>query len=179
MKKNIFYLLILSSLTLSSCSSEDDINYSEDFAKSKKAWLKFKEHFGNSYEYTVQLSSWAWERYSQETTIKVVGGKIVQRRFKYVGHIENVPKEELLEWTENENEINTHNQGAAPLTLDEIYEKAEKEWLVKKENVTTYFEAKNDGLISSCGYVPKGCMDDCFRGIHIKDIKGLLPIISN
>ncbi|MBS9768803.1 MAG: hypothetical protein KGV44_14870 [Flavobacteriaceae bacterium] len=179
MKKNIFYLLIFSSLILNSCSSEDDINYSEDFEKSKKAWLKFKEHFGNSYEYTVKKGSWAWDGYNQETTIKVVGGKVVQRRFKYVGRIENVPKEELLEWTENENEINTHNQGASPLTLDEIYEKAEKEWLIKRENVSTYFEAKNDGLISSCGYVPEGCMDDCFRGIHIKEIKGLLPIISN
>ncbi len=178
MKKNIFYLLIFSSLILNSCSSEDDINYSEDFEKSKNAWLKFKEHFGNSYEYTVQRGSWA-NRYSEETTIKVVGGKVVQRHFKYVGRIEDVPKEELLEWTENENKMNTHNRGAYPFTLDEIYEKAEKEWLVKRENVSTYFEAKNEGLISSCGYVPDGCADDCFRGISIKEIKGLPSVVSN
>ncbi|WP_255474197.1 hypothetical protein [Flavobacterium sp. SLB02] len=44
---------------------------------------------------------------------------------------------------------------------------------MKRKNVTNYFEAKNDGLISQCGYVEKGCMDDCFVGITIKSIERL------
>ncbi len=168
-QKTIFTLFIFSILLLTSCSSDEDINYSKDFEKSKKTWLKFKEDFGNSYEYVVQggsgLTSYGWK-----TTIKVVEGKIIQRHFKYIGNTDGIPKEELLEWTENETEINSHKQGAGALTLDEIYEKAEKEWLVKRKNTTTYFEAKNDGLISSCGYVEEGCMDDCFIGIRIASI---------
>ena len=80
-----------------------------------------------------------------------------------------------MEWTENENEINSHtNSGASyALTLDQVYEKARTEWLIKRKDATVYFEANNNGLISSCGYVPDGCMDDCFRGITISSV-GLL-----
>jgi len=34
----------------------------------------------------------------------------------------------------------------------------------KKKRPKVYFEAKNDGLISSEGYVPDNCQDDCFVG---------------
>ena len=79
--------------------------------------------------------------------------------------------QEALEWTENEAEIGTHkNQGAEALTLDEIYNKAENEWLIKRKNGKAYFESENNGLISSCGYVVNGCMDDCFVGIRIEII---------
>ena len=66
-----------------------------------------------------------------------------------------------------------NSNAADALTLDEIYSKAKNEWLVKRKNVTNYFEAKNDGLISTCGYVEKGCVDDCFAGITIKSIQSL------
>jgi hypothetical protein len=55
--------------------------------------------------------------------------------------------------------------------LDEIYEKARSNWLKKRGNAKTYFEAKNDGLISSCGYAEDGCQDDCFNGINITSIE--------
>ena len=32
-------------------------------------------------------------------------------------------------------------------------------------------DAKLDGIISLCGFVPKGCQDDCFRGIKIKSFE--------
>ncbi|MDD2426409.1 MAG: hypothetical protein PHU00_10410, partial [Bacteroidales bacterium] len=59
------------------------------------------------------------------------------------------------------------------VTLDVIYSKARQEWLLKRENAQTYFEAKNNGLISCCGYVEKGCMDGCFNGIYISYIQPL------
>jgi len=43
----------------------------------------------------------------------------------------------------------------------------------KRKDASVYFEAKNNGMISSCGYVQDGCMDDCFNGINIASI-GLL-----
>lgn len=73
----------------------------------------------------------------------------------------------------NESEINTHQNGAAALTLDEIYVNAKSDWLIKRKNTTNYFESKNDGLISQCGYVEKNCMDDCFVGITISSIERL------
>ena len=174
MKNKIYCmaLLFISSLIIS-CSSDDDLSYKNDFQSSHATWLNFKESSSNSYKYVVAGGS-VFATYGWQTTITVSNGKIVSRNFKYLGNPANIPAEQL-EWTENESEINIHqNSNAADaLTLDEIYTKAKNEWLVKRKNVTNYFEAKNDGLISTCGYVEKGCVDDCFAGITIKSIQSL------
>ncbi|PXY43928.1 hypothetical protein [Flavobacterium hydrophilum] len=176
MKTKIYLIaLVLISSLISSCSSDDELNYQNDFEKSEKAWLDFKESSSNSYKYTVSEGS-VFLDYGWETTITVSNGKIIQRHFKYTGNTENIPDNVPLEWTEEENQINSHENSpaAAALTLDQIYNKAEKEWLIKRKDATVYFEAKNNGLISSCGYVPKGCMDDCFFGIRIKSVNPYL-----
>ena len=168
--KNNFCLSLLGLLLVSLMFSCDktDIDFENDFEKSQKAWKAFKKSSGNSYKYTVVFSSWAGMR--SETTITVSNGKIVQREYKYSKR-ENLTVIDEFQWIENENEINTHKDaGAEPLTLDEIYAKAESDWLVKRDKATTYFEAKNDGMISSCGYVNDGCQDDCFNGIKISYI---------
>lgn len=176
--KTLFYsfiFLILGS-TVTSCE-KDDINHQSDFEKSYHMWLDFKKLSNNSYEYTVPGSSWTGQRW--ETTIQVSEGNIIQRHFKHTSSTDlatDVPQEEL-EWTENGNDINSriNTSAAQALTLDEIYEKAKTEWLIDRKNVKTYFETKNDGLISTCGYVENGCMDDCFIGISLKNIKKLKP----
>ncbi|MCM4157931.1 hypothetical protein [Gramella sp. AN32] len=174
MKNKIYFitLLLITSL-ISSCSSDDDLNYQNDLENSQKAWSNFKETSNNSYKYVVSGGS-VFATYGWETTVTVLNGIIIQRDFAYMGNPENIP-EDQLEWTENENEINSHEySGAADaLTLDEIYIKAEQEWLIKRQDATTYFESENNGLISTCGYVEKGCMDDCFIGITIKSITAL------
>ncbi|GGW34686.1 hypothetical protein [Arenibacter certesii] len=172
--KIIFYsivFVILGSI-ITSCD-KDDINHQNDFEKSVNAWLDFKEKSNNSYEYVVQGTSWTGLRW--ETTIQVAEGTTIQRHFKYTsteGLTADIPEEEL-EWTENGSGINsrTNTIAAQALTLDEIYEKAKKEWLIDRKNTKTFFEAENDGLISSCGYVENGCMDDCFVGISLKNIR--------
>jgi hypothetical protein len=165
---SIMFILMIS--LMSSCEKVD-IDFEDDFEKSEKAWMAFKSSSGNSYEYVVSFSSWTGT--SSETTITVLNGKINKRVFRYTV-TENLPEnfpEEELEWVENENEINTHaNSGTTALTLDEVYRKAKNEWLLKDDNIKTYFEAKNDGLISTCGYVEDGCVDDCFTGIRISYI---------
>lgn len=174
--KNRFYLiaLLLISCLITSCESDDVVSQNE-FQNSKNALLDFKKETNNAYKYTVTFASWtgtAWE-----TTIIVTNGVVSQRHFKYTnttGLSSNIPPEEL-EWTENGSEIGSHkNYAAAILTLDEIYTKAEQDWLLKRDNAKTYFEAKNNGLLSTCGYVVNGCQDDCFVGIHIKSIEPLL-----
>jgi hypothetical protein len=178
MKKRIYLIaLVLISSLISSCESDDSSDINNDFETSSHALSDFKKTTNNSYKYIVTGASWtgpAWE-----TTISVSNGKVVQRMFKYTniqGLGNNIPKEEL-EWTENGNEIGIHkNNGAAALTLDEVYTKAKLEWLPKRDNAETYFETKNNGLISTCGYVENGCQDDCFVGIHIKSIDGLQEV---
>lgn len=172
MKEKICLLtLLFIGVMLTSCK-KSDMNFENDFEKSNKEWLIFKEISNNSYSYMVTGSTWtgsAWE-----TVITVTNGKITQRHFKFtsVEGLVNVPQE-ALEWTENENEINSHDSADEALTLDQIYDKARNEWLIKRKNAKPYFETNNNGLISSCGYVEDGCMDDCFIGIKIAHIESL------
>jgi hypothetical protein len=68
--------------------------------------------------------------------------------------------------------LNTHSdEGGALMTLDDIYAKANNVWLKADPKLNyIYFETKNAGLISTCGYFPKDCQDDCFVGVHISSI---------
>lgn len=82
---------------------------------------------------------------------------------------------ESLRWTEHEGELGLHEVSPASTiqTLDDIYEKARSFWLKKRSDAEVYFEAKNNGLISSAGFVPNNCMDDCFSGISIRLIEAI------
>jgi len=173
MKKiQCYYALLLIGILLTSCE-KSNLNYENSFESSYQEWLSFKKTSGNSYHYVVTGGSVfgpGWQ-----TDITVTHGKVTQRHFKFtsVTGLGNIPSE-ALEWTENENEINSHTtSGAEVLTLDQVYEKARTEWLIKRKDAKAYFETKNNGLISTCGYVPDGCMDDCFVGINIAAIGSL------
>lgn len=175
MKKEIYLIaVILTGCLIWSCES-DDLDYQNDFDNSHKAWLDFKESSADSYKYTVVSGTWAGS--SWETTISVSDGAITQRHFKYIvtqGLSDDISEEDL-EWTEDENEIGTHEFGAAaePMTLEEVYSKAQEDWLIKRKNTKIYFEIQNNGMISTCGYVEDNCIDDCFIGINIKSIEPL------
>lgn len=88
---------------------------------------------------------------------------------------EGKPFYDVLQWTETESELGLHEQTPASwvLTLDEIYETARTVWLKKRDDANISFEARNNGLISAAGFVPDGCMDDCFSGIHIRSIQAI------
>lgn len=174
-KKTYSIILFLASILISSCES-NDFYFQSDFEKSQEIWLDFKELSGNSYKYVVTGGS-VFTSFGWETTITVLNGVITERHFKYTSGAEDTIPEDELEWTENETQINSeehqHTSAFYALTLDEIYTKAQQEWLIKRKDATSYFESENNGLISTCGYVVNGCMDDCFSGITIKSIVAL------
>lgn len=165
MKKIIFVLFIM---FLSSCE-KDEIPFNGEFEKSKETWDMYKKAVNNSYSYISYFVS--SEGGYEETKIIVENGKVVGRIFKSFVYPESDVKEY---WVENISNLNAHANGAESLTLDEIYQKANNEWLrvdIQKNDV--YFTTDMNGLIASCGYVPKGCQDDCFFGVHIKSITSL------
>lgn len=168
--KLTLFALMFMSLLFSACK-KDSIEYDNDFDKSYKAWLNFKESSGNSYHY--KMTSGSWTGSTTETVITVTDGKITKRYFKYTSPVANdgAPGR-TEEWTEQEGEINTH-AGLEALTLDQVYEKAKTDWLLKRKDASTYFEANNNGMISSCGYVDDNCADDCFNGIRIASVEAL------
>ena len=174
--RNCIYTLLIALMVLTSCGKEningnvdenfgkDLNNYSASLEKSSRSWLNYKTAHNNSYQYKVEGASWTGT--SWQTSFTVVNGKVTQRQFelKCLGVIE-------ISWIEYENEIGINKLGAEPLTLDQIYDKARTEWLIKRKNTEFFFETDKNGLISLCGYVEKYCMDDCFRGVRISYIK--------
>lgn len=167
MKANIYLLLLLLTGALFTGCKKSDIAYENDFNASVQSWMNFKAASGNSYRYVVNFSSWAG--FSTKTVITVKEGKVVQRSFTGQRRIDSLPGQvEIYEqWTEDESKIGSHGNAYPPQTLDEIYQTAKDRWLIKRSNAQTYFKAENNGMISSCGFVEKGCMDDCFQGIYI------------
>lgn len=88
---------------------------------------------------------------------------------------EGRPFHEELQWVETERELGLHEKTPAGQvqTLDEIYETTRTVWLKKRNDAEISFEAKNDDLISAAGFVPNGCIDDCFSGISIRSIESI------
>ena len=170
MKRLFSCMALILVFALNSCK-KDGIAYGGDYGRSNIAWQEFKSTSGNSYSYQVVTSSWTG--YNTETTITVKQGKITERSYVAKAHDSTGQIIVLQEWKEDGTQLGTHDNGAALLTMDEVYAKAKDDWLLKRDNANNYFEAKNNGMISLCGYGMNGCQDDCFNGIKIKYIRGL------
>jgi hypothetical protein len=174
MKRLFTLLAFLSLITLNGCKKDkDDLAYSGDYSRSYLAWHDFQTKTGDSYVY--QMETGSWTGYRVETTITVKQGKIIERAYVLTEHqlISSGPTTVVREWKEDETQLGTHNEGHDLLTLDDIYEKAKNDWLLKRDDTKTYFETDNDGMISECGYTKDGCQDDCFNGVHIPFIRAL------
>jgi hypothetical protein len=172
MKRLLSCMAIILMFTLNACKKDGiEIAYGDDYGRSYTAWRDFKSASGDSYTYQVVTSSWSG--YGTETTITVKQGKIKERSYAAKLYTGNGQMTIVKEWKEDEPQLGTHDDGAVLLTMDEVYAQAKGEWLLKRDDAEIFFEAKNDGMISLCGYVPSGCQDDCLRGIKIKYIKGL------
>lgn len=170
--KNLYAIIILATTVfLSACKKDVVIS---DYDKSYVAWSNFKSSSNNSYAYTEHFGS-VFGSYT-ETKITVKSGIITTRKFVSGNYKPNTNVLIITKtWTENAGSLNTHgNEGFELLTLDQVYDKAKTVWLKAdpKQN-DIYFEYKNNGLISSAGFVPKGCQDDCFNGVSITDINPL------
>ncbi|GHT72166.1 hypothetical protein FACS1894155_10020 [Bacteroidia bacterium] len=158
-------IMLLCSIFVFAACEKSDINYESDFDKSYKEWIKFKIASNDCYRYEMTTVSWTGLR--TWTTITVTNGNITQRSYK-------LQHEDFIEvWTESGNEIGSHETYQGLLTLDQIYDKARNEWLLKRKNAQTYFKSENDGMLSHCGYVDNNCADDCFSGINISYIEAL------
>ncbi|MEZ2336766.1 hypothetical protein AB6735_14080 [Mucilaginibacter sp. RCC_168] len=166
--KALYLSVIIILISITGCK-KDNIANENEFNKSYNAWLSFKKGSNNSYVYTTNFGSWTG--YGSETKIGVINGKITSRDFTAVRlRRDGTNKQDTVsQWHEDADHINTHpNDAGESLTLDGVYQKAKTVWLkADKKNNDIYFETKNNGMISSCGFVKKGCQDDCFNGITI------------
>lgn len=168
--KNVFPFILLFILSLLGACKK--VEFADELSRSKEIYIAFKAETDNSYAYVVRTDSWTG--WTTLTTITVGKGKVIGRA--YVAKQRDETTNELVvksEWVEDAGSLGTHAEGAAIQTLDDVYEKARKEWLKKRDDAYVYFEAKNSGMISTAGYVNKNCADDCFEGIEISSIAKL------
>jgi len=163
-----FFIPIIIFLAIFSSCKKDALN--SDFEQSRKVWLAIKKSTNNNYSYTVKTASWAG--FGDSTIIYVNNGTVSGRMYtSYTINGATGQTNTRETWTETSTNLNTHQSGASTINLDAVYEKAVNDWLKadKKQN-TIYFATKNQGMISSCGYVPNGCQYDCLTGIRISNI---------
>ncbi|WP_373056107.1 hypothetical protein [Zunongwangia sp. H14] len=176
MKKITLFSGILACIFLFACSEPDvqATNISGEsgitYKNSKSSWQGLKTAKGENYRYRIEFTSWTG--YSQETEITVIKGEIEKREFHAFQQNftdEQLVYEELESYVETGEELGTHEKGAALRTIDELYETCISELLVVNQSSNTlYFDTDENGIISECGYVPKGCVDDCFAGFKLK-----------
>jgi len=144
------------------------VSYGESFLK----WLDVKEKHNDSYRYSRSFSS-VEGQFGFKTTITVKEGKVTERSYEQYDYSDN--KQKITDqWTEQDTTIGSHKEGFSARTIDDLYMDCNSKYLwVDPQKNTILFEVKNEGLLSTCGYVPNNCADDCFEGITIENLEWL------
>ena len=107
--------------------------------------------------------------YESTTELKIINGIVVERNYEMYGFNEANGQKEVVDfYFENIENLGSNNKGALSKTIDELYSTCASEYLrVNSDENEIYFDTNENGLISLCGFVPIGCMDDCFRGVQL------------
>jgi hypothetical protein len=152
---------------LTTLSGKSGLSYSESIEK----WNDLKIKNGNSYIYQTTFTSWTG--LGSITELKVIDGIVICRIYQKFKTSETNGSLEIIDsYTEIKTNLGSHEKGAKPLTIDDLYNSCASNYLeVDKENNTIYFETETDGLMTLCGFVPDGCMDDCYFGVRINSFK--------
>ena len=146
------------------------LNYNDSY----RAWVSYKSNVSNSYSYITTTSSFTGR--SIEIKTSVINGSIISRDYTAFQYEQNSANKTIIkQWHEDQSILNTHPDDVGDaITMDAVYLQAKSIWLKADPKTNDiYFETKNNGLISTCGYFPLGCQDDCFTGINISSITSL------
>ena len=170
----------VSLLFLFSCDKDNDTNisYESEYEKSLNSWSELKKTNGTSYSYESSFVSWAG--FGSTTKITVVDNKVTSREYiafnlydpetdEYLGMDNKIITDQF---SEDINTLNTNNQGAKTLTIDELYVSCAADYLTvstSKNEIT--FTIDSNGILTNCSYYPIGCQDDCSFGISINNFK--------
>ena len=177
-KKMIILLFLLVSISceknnkpsvLTELKSKNGLSYNQSLNK----WNELKNKNRNSYSYQTTFKSWTG--FGNTTELKIKDGVIASRIYQeFKTKDQDGTKEIVDSYSEDGCNLGTHSKGALLLTIDDLYETCAKRYLtIDEKNNTIYFETGNDGLITMCGFVPNGCMDDCYRGVSVNSFHWL------
>ncbi len=100
--------------------------------------------------------------------MKIENSVITERNYvKYKDYWDISQREIIDSYSETGANLGSHEKGADLLTIDDLYNSCPEYLNVDPTTNTIYFRTKKNGLMTSCGYRPKNCMDDCNRGVSI------------
>jgi len=159
-------LIVALSTGLVACGEETA--YGAAFTNSHQAWLKAKATTDGSYIYETELSTFAG--YGEITVITVEQDVVSKRRF--ASYEDLAFRDRQLEaWTEEADEVGSHLSGSAAVSLDTLYTRCQEEILTADpEENEIIFTVDQRGLLKTCVYVPRDCVDDCAEGVTISAI---------
>lgn len=174
MSKNLWLVIIF--LIIQSCSDDDQpfdqiiTKNGVDYFQSYENWLQFKEERGNSYYYHITFQSWTGN--GNITEVRVKDDQVISRWYREVFvHASTGDRDTTDIYFEDSSRLNSNPEGAPPLTIDELYTECVEQYLeVDPKHNEIYFDTNQQGLMASCGFVPKACVDDCFQGIRLTAI---------
>ena len=166
MKKIALAAFTLSCFTLTGCG--EDAVYGSAFTNSQSAWLTAKSQNGNAYLYRVEKMG--ADGSGELTSLTVADGAVIERVFKRYDDLD-FRMGLTAEWAEAQSDVGAHDEGAAALTVDDLYDNCQESVLTKGEDFDIVFEVDARGLLKTCTYRPAGCAtDDCAVGIQINEV---------
>ena len=139
-----------------------------ELKQSLRTWSELKASNEPQYRYASRNVGWTGD--SSRTTVDVVNDAVVARAYTSF----DAEGAEVMSWTEDTASLGSHPEGAAPLTIDQIYERCGSEILSKdaeKNWITLTFS--EDGVLAHCSYFPRTCADDCDVGFSIDSLEFL------
>lgn len=148
---------------ITTLTGANGLTYSESLEK----WNALKKVNGNSYVYQSTFLSWTGT--GTNTEIHVENGIVVMRKFEqFETDSETGLRTRISGYTEKGSGIGHNERGAPPFTIDELYATCARDYLIADtESNTLLFSTDSGGLMTACGYIPHGCLDDCFQGLNI------------
>ncbi|OJJ15541.1 hypothetical protein BKI52_37280 [marine bacterium AO1-C] len=147
-------------------AQKSDKGLQKKILASKAKWETLKKEYKNCYTYVTSATS-GLGGFTVRTYVTVKKGKVAKayRITQYTN--KKSAREEKKKKLSKQERSKLKN-------LDEIYAFAMDELAKQspKQNSIT-FKVAGNGVILRAGYTPKNCMDDCFRGYKIDEIKRL------
>ena len=166
-------LCVLSAVT-SAVPSANAPKDSVVLEKSYSKWKTVKKSCEGNYSYTV--STYGFTGIQNTTEVVVRRGKVVERSHTVFLPVECV----LIEWVENESNLNSHLEGAPALTMDQLYQLARRVLAVKIKDVwlRRQFAILPNGLLQSCYIYDSRIADDNGAAEDGVDIDTLTLVID-
>lgn len=157
-------------LCLISCVSVN-ADKQASLATSLLSWQNLKAQNDNHYAYKTTFTSVFG--FGSETSFEVKDDIVIKRSYSETVRDDATGQTTTkLVWTEEGANVGQNKTNGSPArTIEQAYAYCKDEILTKDPFANMFFlEIMDDGILSSCSFVPNGCQDDCSTGINIREL---------